>query len=138
MSDKSADSDESTTSIRWEKDVAPHDYEAAEAYLSLRFDEDRAEKLVKRLRAAEITQRRANDVLRACGREPLELDDPGVRRDLITIARGQKLSPVLVVYEKDGGPDIADGYHRVSLAYRLDPFAMIPLRIAASDIRKEK
>jgi hypothetical protein len=131
-------SDESTTSIRWEKDVAPHDYDAALAYLSLRYDEDRAEKLVKGLRAAEITQRRANDVLRACGREPLELNDPGVRRDLMNMAQGKKLSPVLVVYAKDGGPDIADGYHRVSLAYRLNPFAMIPLRIAASDMKKEK
>jgi hypothetical protein len=131
-------SEESTTSIRWEKDVAPHDFEAALAYLSLRFDEDRAEKLVKKLRSAPITQRRANDVLRACGREPLELDDPGVRRDLVTIAQGRRLSPILVVYDKDGGPDIADGYHRVSLAYRLDPFATIPLRIAASDVKREK
>lgn len=130
-------SDESTTSIRWEKDVAPHDYDAALAYLSLRYDEDRAEKLVKKLRAAEITERRANDVLRACDREPLELNDPGVRRDLMNMAQGKKLSPVLVVYAKDGGPDIADGYHRVSLAYRLNPFAMIPLRIA-SDAKKEK
>lgn len=131
-------SDESTTSIRWEKDVAAHDYDAAQAYLSLRYDDDRAEKLVKRLRAGEITHRRANDVLRACGRQPLELDDPGVRRDLVKIAQGERLSPVLVVYDKDGGPDIADGYHRVSLAYRLDPFALVPLRIAASDVKKEK
>lgn len=131
-------SDESTTSIRWEKDVAEHDYEAAQAYLSLRYDEDRAEKLVRRLRSAEITHRRANDILRACDREPLELDDPGVRRDLVAIAQGRRLSPVLVVYAKDGGPDIADGYHRVSLAYRLDPFATIPLRLAASDAKREK
>jgi hypothetical protein len=92
---------------------------------------------VKKLRAAEITQRRANDVLRACNREPLNLDDLGIRRDLVTIAQGKKLSPILVVYDKDGGPDIADGYHRVSLAYRLDPFAVIPLCIAASDVKKE-
>lgn len=96
-------SDESTTSIRWEEEVASHDFEAAQAYLSLRYDEDRAKKLVKKLRAAPITQRRANDVLRACGRDPLELDDPGVRRDLVTIAQGNRLSPVLVVYDKDGG-----------------------------------
>ncbi len=131
------DEESTTTSIRWAKDVAPHDFEAAEAYLSLRFDEKRAEKLVKRLRAAEITHRRANDVLRACGREPLALDDPGVRRDLVTIARGKKLSPVLFVYDEHGGPDIADGYHRVSLAYRLDPFATVPLRIAASELKRE-
>jgi hypothetical protein len=27
------------------------------------------------------------------------------------------------------GADIADGYHRVSLAYCIDPFMMVPLRL---------
>jgi hypothetical protein len=31
--------------------------------------------------------------------------------------------------------DIADGYHRVSLAYALDPFAAVPLRIASVSSR---
>ena len=42
---------------------------------------------------------------------------------LCTLA-GQKLSPVLVA---EG--DIADGYHRVSLAYCLDPYADVPLKL---------
>ena len=38
---------------------------------------------------------------------------------------GQKLSPILVA---EG--DIADGYHRLSLAYALDPYADVPLKLA--------
>jgi hypothetical protein len=40
------------------------------------------------------------------------------------VLAGQKLSPVLVA---EG--DIADGYHRVSLAYCLDPYADVPLKL---------
>ena len=40
-------------------------------------------------------------------------------------ARAEKLSPILVA---EG--DIADGYHRVSLAYALDPYADLPLKLA--------
>jgi hypothetical protein len=58
----------------------------------------------------------------------LSLTDPGVRRDLLKLLGGEKLSPVLVVAQK-AGTDIADGYHRVSLAYNIDPFMMVPLRL---------
>jgi hypothetical protein len=39
------------------------------------------------------------------------------------------LSPILVV---TGTPhaDIADGYHRASLVYQLDPYGAIPLKLA--------
>ena len=43
----------------------------------------------------KVTSRRANDILRACGRDALPLDDPGVRRDLIKAVSGQKKSSVL-------------------------------------------
>jgi hypothetical protein len=36
---------------------------------------------------------------------------------------------VLVVSGSDH-PDIADGYHRVSLVYRVDPYGEVPLRLA--------
>ena len=120
--------------IRWKKDVARHDFDAAEAFLSIRLTPETAERLVRRLKDASLTERRANDILRACRREPLSLDDPGVMRDLVKLASGEKLSPVLVV-SFDEGADIADGYHRVSLAYALDPFAAVPLRIASSSSR---
>ena len=86
---------------------------------------------VGRLRKAEVARRRANDILRACNLVALPLDDPGVRRDLLNAVSGKRLSPVLVVSSGDGG-DIAEGYHRVSLAYNLDPFGDVPLRIGAA------
>jgi hypothetical protein len=117
--------------LRWLDDVAAHDFDAASAYLSLKLDEKHAAAAVGRLRKAEVTRRRANDILRACSLVALPLDDPGVRRDLLNAVSGRRLSPVLVVSTGDGG-DIADGYHRVSLAYHLDPFGDVPLRIGAA------
>ena len=114
--------------IRWLDDVADHDYESAYNYLSLKFDQDRAKDMVARMKKSKLTSRRANDILRATGLSPLELTDPGVRRDMVKLLTGEKLSPVLVVAQK-AGTDIADGYHRVSLAYNIDPFMMVPLRL---------
>jgi len=110
--------------LRWKKDVAEHDYTAAASYLSIRFGQDHADQVAAKLRKLSVTTRRANDILRATGREPLSLNDPGVINDLKKVLAGDKLSPVLVA---EG--DIADGYHRVSLAYALDPYADIPLKM---------
>jgi hypothetical protein len=121
---------DSSPSIRWKKDVVAHDFDAAEAFLSIRLNPNRARELVKRLKDAPLTERRANDILRASRRDPLPLNDPGVLRDLVHVVAGQKLSPVLVVAFEDGA-EIADGYHRVSLTYALDPFGVVPVRIAS-------
>lgn len=117
------------THIRWLEDVADHDYAAAEAYLSLKLEQAKAEKVVARLRAAAVTTRRANDILRAARLDPAPLDDPGVVKDLTKVIEGKHLSPVLLVSGK-AGADIADGYHRVSLVYRIDPFGEVPLKLA--------
>lgn len=114
--------------IRWREDVAPHDYAAALAYLSLRFNDKIATRVVERLTKAGLTKRRANDILRAAGLDPAPLEDPGVIKDLIKVIEGRELSPVLVV-SSDGRADIADGYHRVSMVYRLDPYGEVPLRL---------
>jgi len=110
--------------LRWRKDVAKHDYAAAASYLSIRFGESRARELSDKLEKLQVISRRANDILRATRRDPLPLSDPGVLRDLQKVLAGEKLSPVLIA---DG--DIADGYHRVSLAYALDPYADVPLKL---------
>jgi len=110
--------------LRWKKDVATHDYAAASSYLSIRFGESRAQEVSEKLKKLPVITRRANDILRATGRDPLSLSDPGVLKDLKKVLAGEKLSPVLVA---DG--DIADGYHRVSLAYALDPYADVPLKL---------
>lgn len=115
--------------IKWLDEVADHDYAAAGAYLSLKFDEEAVHTTVKRLRKASLTTRRANDILRAAGLTAAPLDDPGVMKDLIKVIEGKHLSPVLVVSGKRGA-DIADGYHRVSLVYRIDPYGAVPLKLA--------
>ncbi|MBV8432206.1 MAG: hypothetical protein JO244_13645 [Solirubrobacterales bacterium] len=115
--------------IKWRGDVAEHDYAAAQSYLSLKLSAAAVDRGVGRLRKAKLTTRRANDILRASGLQPAALDDPGVVKDLIKVIEGKELSPVLVL----GGPsgtDIADGFHRVSLVYRIDPFGLVPLKLA--------
>jgi hypothetical protein len=110
--------------LRWKKDVSPHDYAAASSYLSIRYGESRANEVSKQLQKVGVIQRRANDILRATRRDPAPLSDPGVLNDLKKVLAGERLSPVLLA---EG--DIADGYHRVSLAYALDPFATVPLKL---------
>src|SRR5262245_4834145 len=83
--------------VHWLDDVAKHDYTAAENYLSIRYDPETVASVVKKLRAASLDTRRANDILRAAGLEAAPLDDPGVMRDLIKVVDGEPLSPVLVV-----------------------------------------
>jgi hypothetical protein len=114
--------------VKWADAVAEHDYSAAESYLSLKLSEAEVAKCVRRLRKAELTKRRANDILRAAGLTAAPLDDPGVMKDLIKAIAGEPLSPILVLNGKKA-TDIADGFHRVSLVYRLDPYALIPLKI---------
>jgi hypothetical protein len=115
--------------INWAPQVANHDYAAAEAYLSIKLADDKVAKIVARLRDAPLTTRRANDILRAAGLTAAPLDDPGVIKDLIKVVEGKPISPVLVVSGKRQA-DIADGYHRVSLVYRIDPYAVVPLKLA--------
>ncbi len=89
--------------IKWLPDVAEHDYASAEAYLSLKLDAAQVSKAIGRLRKAEITVRRANDILRASGLTAAPLDDPGVIKDIVKVIEGKRLSPVLVVAGA-GGP----------------------------------
>jgi hypothetical protein len=115
--------------VRWLDDVAEHDYTAAENYLSIKYDRAAVDDAVKKLRASSVVTRRANDILRAAGLEAAQLDDPGVMGDLVKVVEGKPLSPVLVINARHG-VDIADGYHRVSLIYRLDPYGEVPLKLA--------
>jgi hypothetical protein len=124
--------DPTAVPIKWAKDVVEHDYASAHAYLSLKLPAAAADKAVARLRKAKLTTRRANDILRASGLSAAPLDDPGVVKDLIKVIEGKKLSPVLVA-GGPGGTDIADGYHRVSLVYRIDPYGSVPLRLVEGD-----
>jgi hypothetical protein len=63
--------------LHWKKDVDPADYDAASSYLSIRFGESRAAQVAAELRKLPVISRRANDIVRATGRLPLPLSDPG-------------------------------------------------------------
>ena len=122
----------SRVAIRWRRDVAEHDYAAAEAYLSLKLDEGATEQAITRLRKAKMTSRRANDILRAARLDPAPLDDPGVVKDLVKVIQGERLSPVLLM-SSPAAADIADGFHRVSLVYRIDPYGVVPLKLTGAE-----
>jgi hypothetical protein len=114
----------------WLPDVQEHDFDAAYAFLRIRVGKKRAKALLEELRAAEVTQMRANDVLRACDLPALDIGDPGTHHNMVRTIMGKPLSPVLVVSLSDGRSTIADGYHRVSWAYRISPWALVPGRLA--------
>jgi hypothetical protein len=114
---------------RWLDDVAEHDFEAAFEYLSLRLSMPEADVIVGRLRNAELTSRRVNDILRACGYTSLTLEDPGVQREEDKVSDKKRLSPILVV-SFDFGGEIADGFHRACYAYNVNPYMEVPLRMA--------
>ena len=116
---------------RWKDDPDHHDYPAARDYLSLLYTDSVVETLVDRLSSASLTSRKVKDVLRAGHLELLPATDASVVKDLVKIAQGRKLSPVLLVRVGSGAPLlVADGYHRICASYHLDENAEIPCRIA--------
>jgi hypothetical protein len=114
----------------WRKDVADHDYGAAFDFLRIRVGKKRAKALIEGLRRVDLVQMRANDILRACQLPALELSDPGTHHNMVNTILGRPLSPVLVVSLANGTSTIADGYHRVSWAYQISPWAYVPGRLA--------
>jgi hypothetical protein len=111
----------------WKDEPEEHDFPAAAEYLSLSFPESVSAAIVDALRGASTTQRKAMDVLRAARLELLPKGDSEVARDLKKVARGQALSPVLLVR---GVPlVVADGYHRICASYHLDEEAEISCRL---------
>jgi hypothetical protein len=118
---------------RWTKTPAPHDFDAAADYLSLLFDPVTVRGVVRRLRTASMTTKKAKDLLRASRLGVLPVDDHELVRDLKKVKRGEKLSPVLLVrggLSGDRPLTIADGYHRICASYHLDEDADIPCRLA--------
>ena len=116
----------------WTEEPEEHDFPAATNYLSLVVPEPVAASAVADLRVAETTYRKAKDLMRASRLPLLPADNVHVAKDLKKVARGERLSPVLLVRgsAKNGVPLIvADGYHRVCASYHLDEDADIPCRI---------
>ena len=116
----------------WKDQPEPHDFPAAESYLSLLIGTAAATRLVEALRNENgLRHYAAKDILRAAGLPLLGPDNPEVAADLAKVKLGKKLSPVLLV---QGIPLwVADGYHRVCASYHLDEKTLVPCRIVARD-----
>ncbi len=119
--------------LRWADSPAAQDYPAADSYLRLLALPGRAEALASMLSQAPTVIQAAKDILRAAGLPLLAVDDPEVAKDLKKVARGEPLSPILLVRGDLAARrplQIADGYHRVCASYHLNEDAGIPCRIA--------
>ena len=116
----------------WKDEPEEHDFPAAADYLSLVFPDRLAASLVDALRHAPTVRRKAKDLLRASRLPLLPQDDVHVKRDLKKVAKGQQLSPVLLVRGRAGigtALIVADGYHRICASYHLDEDADIHCRL---------
>ena len=111
----------------WKDEPEAHDFPAAGDFLRLLFSEEEAAALVDALQSAPTIRRKAKDLLRASGLALLPSDDPEVKKDLKRVARGERLSPVLLV--RAPSLVVADGYHRICASYHLDESVEVSCRL---------
>ncbi|MFE9789108.1 hypothetical protein ACFYO7_27385 [Nocardia salmonicida] len=119
--------------VKWKSDPEDHDYPAAADYLELLGDQALVDAIVAELRAAPVVVKKVKDILRASQLNALTPDNPHVRRDLLKVTEGKKLSPILLVRgncRRNVPMLIADGYHRVCALYWADENIEVPAKIA--------
>lgn len=115
---------------KWNKDVNPEHFKAAESYLALIYTPKQSARFVAALRSAKPAEFMAKDIFRASQLSQLGVSNQRVIRDRKKIAKGIPLSPILLVRdERYGKVVVADGYHRLCAVYAFDETAWIPCRI---------
>jgi hypothetical protein len=116
--------------IAWLSDLEPHDYPAAESYLSLLFNDEQVAKMIAKIRRAPMAHFKAKDIFRASRLSLLGVSNSHVEKDWQKIRKGQSLCPLLLVRDESNGKVvIADGYHRLCAVYGIDEDALIPCKI---------
>lgn len=116
--------------IGWLSEPEPHDYPAAESYLTLLYDKASAASFVRRLKKSKVVQFKAKDIFRASDLSLLGVSNSHVEKDRAKIRKRHKLSPLLLVRATPlGKVVIADGYHRLCAVYSFDEDALIPCKI---------
>lgn len=111
----------------WLENPESHDYPAAADYLDLLYTPDMVSKIVKALGNCETVIKKAKDILRASRLPLLPKENIHVQLNLRKVKKGEKLSPILLVRDKD--LVIADGYHRLCSIYYLSEDLEVPCRI---------
>ena len=118
--------------IKWLDLPEEHDYPAAESYLNLIFNDKISKDLVELLKESEMTQFKGKDIFRASRLPLLGMNNTHVRKNMKKIKRGEKISPLLLVRDLNGGVIIADGYHRLVSTYIFSEDIWIPCKIVSS------
>jgi hypothetical protein len=119
------------TKINWLSSPVDSDYDAAERYLSLLFKPRKCRKLLRKLRAAPMSEYPAKDILRASRTPMSEVAAFDWDRQQQQIREGEALGPILIVRQNDGsGLIIADGFHRMCALFAEDELIKVPCKIA--------
>jgi hypothetical protein len=117
-------------SIKWLDGPEEKDYLAAHSFLSMVIPPTELEETISALHAAPEGHWAAKDLLRAANLPPLGAkQSTEVAEKLKKIKDGIAISPVLLVGGIRDFLVIADGYHRVSAAHRVDEDASVPGRL---------
>jgi hypothetical protein len=120
--------------IRWLALPEDKDFLAARSFLSMLIDPSQLAATVEALRSSPEGDWAAKDILRAAGLPALRpKQSTEVERKLKKIKAGTPISPVLLVAGIRDYLVIADGYHRVSAAHRVDEDARVPGRLLWKD-----
>jgi hypothetical protein len=90
------------TKINWLSSPVDRDYMSAERYLSLLFKPRKCRKLVRKLRAAPMSDYPAKDILRASRTPMSDVAAFDWKRQQQQIRDGEPLGPILIVRQNDG------------------------------------
>jgi hypothetical protein len=119
-----------SASIHWLPDPEDKDYDAAESFLSLLLGPEVLADVVQRLCMSPVGHWAAKDILRAAGLAPVKPKQSNeVAEKLKEIKNSMPISPILAIGGLLENLVIADGYHRVSAAYRVDEDSLVPGRL---------
>lgn len=120
----------SNIKIEWLSNPEEHDYPAAASYLSLTYDKDTVEEIIKDLRDIEIVYIKAKDLARASMLPLLGPENYHVKKDIKKICDGESISPLLLYKDMINIKlIIADGYHRMCACYYLSEDILIPCKM---------
>ncbi len=116
--------------IKWFEEPEEHDYPAAFSYLSLIYENAKAQELITKLREAKITFFKSKDIFRASALSLLGNNNSHLESNRKKIKDKVPLSPLLLVRDSANGKVIiADGYHRLCAVYSFDEDVEIPCKI---------
>jgi len=117
--------------VRWRSEIDETELTAAFMYLTLLMEDDVASIIVENFRNQVDTHRRQPlDLLRAAELPLLKRDNPHVTAELVRVAGGARLTPVLYLRGNTRRPPvIVTGYHRICASYHCDPTADINVKL---------